>query len=77
MPYCPQFTCVRATEDIRHLIFTCPRYTQERYHLTQKIGKKNFSTSKLFADKDIIPHTLNYLNKIGRFKHIYRDIASA
>jgi len=57
-------------------MFTCPRYIQERYHLTQKIGKKNFSTTKLFADKDIIPHTLNYLNNIGRFKHIYRDIAS-
>jgi len=30
-PYCPQFTCVQATEDIRHLMFTCPRYIQERY----------------------------------------------
>ena len=75
-PYCPQFTCVQATEDIRHLMFTCPRYIQERYRLTQRIGKKNFSTTKLFADKNIIPHTLNYLNNIGQFKHIYGDIVS-
>jgi len=75
-PYCPQSTCIRATEDIRHLIFTCPRYAQERYHLTQKISKKNLSAPKLFADGNIIPHTLNYLNRIGRFRHIYGDIAS-
>ena len=63
--YCLQYTCIQATKDIRHLIFTCPRYTQERYQLIQRIGKKNFSNPKLFANKTIIPHMLNYLNKIG------------
>jgi len=74
-PNCPHTTCTGITEDIHHLIFTCPRYTHERYQLTRKIGKMEFSLRKLFADKDTIPHTLNYLNKIGRFKHIYGDVA--
>jgi len=74
-PYCPQGTCMGITEDICHLIFTCPSYNHTQYQLTQSIGKKALSSTKLFADKKTIPHTLTYLNKIRRFKHIYRDIA--
>jgi len=73
-PNCPQATCRGITEDVHHLVFTCPRYTHERYHLKRSIGKKAFSSTNLFADKETIPHTLDYLNKIGRFKHIYGDI---
>jgi len=61
-------------EDKHHLLFTCPRYVHERYQLMQRIGKNAFNSNKLLADAKIIPHMLNYLNKIGRFKHIYRDI---
>jgi len=74
-PNCPQATCRGITEDKHHLLFTCPRYVHERYQLTQRIGKNTFNSNKLLADEKIIPHTLNYLNKIGRFKHIYGDIA--
>ncbi len=41
----------------------------------RSIGRKNFATKKLLADEKTIPHTLTYLNRIGRFKHIYGDIA--
>jgi hypothetical protein len=74
-PNCPQATCRGITEDTHHLLFTCPRYTHERYHLMQKTGKKAFNSTKLLADKNIIPHTLDYLNKIRRFRHIFGDIA--
>ena len=40
-----------------------------------RIGKKDFSTPQLFANKNTIPHTLTYVNKFGRFNHIYGDIA--
>jgi len=70
-PYCPQGTCTGITEDIRQLIFTCPSYNHTRYQLTRSVGKKALSSTKLFADEKTIPHTLTYLNKIGRFKHIY------
>jgi len=31
--------------------------------------------NKHLSNPEIIPHTFDYLNKIGRFKHIYRNIA--
>jgi len=74
MPYCPQYTCIQAMEDIHHLIFTCPKYTQERHQLILRIGRKNFSNPKLLTDKNIIPHTLTYLNKTGQFKQVFGDI---
>jgi hypothetical protein len=74
-PNCPHATCNGMTEDVHHLLFTCPQYTHERYLLTRKIGKKALSSATLLADKDTIPHTLEYLNKTGRFRHRYGDIA--
>jgi hypothetical protein len=74
MPNCPQNTCRNTIEDIHHLIFTCPRYMQAQYHLRGKIGRKVFNLAKLLTNNKIIPHTFTYLNKIGRFRHIYRDI---
>jgi len=71
----PQGTCTGITKDICHLIFMCPSYNHTQYQLTQSIGKKALSSTKLFADEKTIPHMLTYLNKIRRFKHIYRDIA--
>src|SRR5258708_29887146 len=50
LPYCPQATCMNITEDLHHILFTCPQYTQARYHLTCSIGRKNFTTKKLLAD---------------------------
>jgi hypothetical protein len=41
----------------------------------QKVSRREFDSSKLLADKDTIPHMLDYLNKIGCFKHIFGDIA--
>jgi len=41
----------------------------------RSIGKKAISSTKLFANEETIPHMLAYLNKIGRFKHLYGDIA--
>jgi hypothetical protein len=74
-PNCPQATCNGMIEDIHHLLFTCPHYTHKRYLLTWKISRKILSLAMLLAYKDTIPHTLEYLNKTGRFRHIYRDIA--
>ena len=39
-PHCPQATCTSVTEDIRHLIFTCPAYTHARYQLKRKLGRR-------------------------------------
>jgi hypothetical protein len=75
-PNCPQSTCRNTIEDIHHLIFTCPRYTQARYYLRGKIGRKAFNLTKLLANNKIIPHTFTYFNKIGRFRHIYGDIST-
>jgi len=75
MPYCPQSTCRNKTEDIHHLIFTCLKYAHARHQLIRSIGGKSFTLTKLFADEKSIPHTLTYLNKTGRFKNIYGDIA--
>jgi hypothetical protein len=74
LPNCPHATCNGMTEGVHHLLFTCPHYTHKRYLLTQKIGKKALSSATLLADKDTIPHTFEYLNKTGRFRHIYGDI---
>jgi len=68
-PYCPQNSCTNAIEDIHHLFFTCPHYIRARFHLMYIIGIKPFTMPKLFANENIIPHTLTYLNNIGRFKH--------
>ena len=75
MPNCPQSTCTNKTEDVHHLIFTCPKYTHARHQLIRSIGGKSFTLTKLFADEKSIPHTLTYLNKTRRFKNIYGDIA--
>jgi hypothetical protein len=75
-PNCPQSRCKSSIEDIHHLIFTCPKYMQARYHLREKIGRKAFNLTKLLANNKIIHHTFTYLNKIRRFKHIYRDISN-
>ena len=40
-PNCPQATCRGITEDVHHLIFTCPRNIHERYHLKRSIGKRH------------------------------------
>jgi hypothetical protein len=75
-PNCPHSSCRNSIEDIHHIFFTCPHYIQARYHLIRKIGRKAFSSTRLLADEKIIPHTLTYLNNIGRFRHIYGDIAT-
>jgi len=74
-PNCPQPTCTNTTEDIHHLIFTCPHYIHARYHLTRSVAKRDLTLPNLLASKDNLPHTLTYLNNIGRFKHIFGDIA--
>jgi hypothetical protein len=74
--YCPQESCRDATEDIHHFTFTCPSYATARYHLTRKIGRIDFSIPNLLANEKTIPRTLTYLNKTGRLKHIFGDIAS-
>jgi len=58
-----------------HLHTGNQRYPTSHIHLpkihSRKISahsedwQENFSTPKLFADKNIIPHMLTYLNKIG------------
>jgi len=53
----------------------CLKYAHARHKLIQGIGGKSFTLTKLFTDEKLIPHTLTYLNKTGRFKNIYGDIA--
>jgi len=62
-PNCLQSTCTNKTEDVHHLIFTCPKYLNARHQLIRSIGGKSFTSTKLFADEKSIPHTLTYLNK--------------
>jgi RNase H len=75
-PHCPQDSCYNATEDIYHYLFTCPSYIHARYHLMRTTGKDNFTLASLLANEEMIPLTLTYLNKTGRFRHIYGEIAS-
>ena len=73
-PECPQESCNHTTEDIHHLFFICPTYTQPRYCLIRNLGRNKFSLSKLLADAKVILHTIAFINSTSRFKHIFRDI---
>ena len=74
MPKCPQESCNHTTEDIHHLLFICPTYTQPRYRLIHNLGRNKFSLSKLLTDAKVIPHTIAFINSTSCFKHIFRDI---
>ena len=46
-----------------------------RYQLTRSIGRNALNMTNLFTKDTSIPKTLTYLNRTGRLKHIFGDIA--
>ena len=71
--YCPH--CPNITEDVNHLLFRCKKYAPHRQLLVTAVKRKAHDISYVLSNPAGIIHTLNFVNRTERFKHIYGDIS--
>jgi len=73
-PRCPH--CPNAYEDATHVLFRCWKYATQRHQLALTLKRKAYSIQHLLSNRSAIRHTLNFLNKTGRFRATYGDISA-
>ena len=71
-PNCPH--CPGIKEDTDHMLLRCWKYAVHRHKLVVMFKHDAYSAKHLLSDRKAIPHTLNFLNKTGRFRNTYGDI---
>jgi hypothetical protein len=60
--------CGAAKETVDHFLLNCELYDEERDGLRRKVGAQGMRTCTLLGDKNVIRHTMDYIEKTGRFK---------
>ena len=55
-------------ETVKHYIFKCTAYAQEREELIENIKLSHFNLRNIMADADRMRHLATYINKTGRLK---------
>ena len=65
-PRCAQCTN-GGIEDVEHFLILCTKYERERAALIKNVGFGGMEVEKLLSDPDFILHTLNFVERAGRF----------
>ncbi|KAG2130392.1 hypothetical protein DEU56DRAFT_717654, partial [Suillus clintonianus] len=70
--FCPH--CPRSTETVHHFILVCRKYRVERHTLAVALGRQSTSLSYLLANKEALPHLLQFINSTKRLISIYGEV---
>jgi hypothetical protein len=54
-------------ESLAHYFMHCPQYTEQRFTLLRALKWTEIDMSRLLSDKNVLPHTLAYINESARF----------
>jgi len=54
-------------EDVEHFLVRCMKHDRERATLIKNVGIGGMEVEKLLADPDFIMHTLDFVERAGRF----------
>ena len=55
-------------EMVEHYLLNCELYDEERDALRRRVGAQGMRLSILLGDSQIIQDTMDYIEKMGRFK---------
>ena len=64
----PECECGREKETVEHYLLNCELYDEERDVLRRRVGAQGMRPSILLGDSQTIQHTMDYIEKMGRFK---------
>ena len=60
--------CGAEKETVEHYLLNCELYDEERDALRRRVGAQGMRPSILLGDSQIIKDTVDYIEKMGRFK---------
>ena len=60
--------CGHGIESVKHFLLSCGTYAKERKELREKIGWRNMRLHTLLGNPKVVRHTLEYVEKTGRFE---------
>src|SRR5438046_7543389 len=64
----PECECGVEKETVDHYLLNCELYDEERHELRKKVRVQGMRSSTLLGDSQIIKKTVEYIEKMGRFK---------
>ncbi len=64
----PECKCGGEKETVEHYLLNCELYDEERDVLRRRVGAQGMRPSILLGDSQTIQHTMDYIEKMGRFK---------
>jgi 3-methyladenine DNA glycosylase Tag len=71
---CPQITGSAATESVRHFLFECPAYNNERRRLDAKLGRNSKDLKAILANPEHIKDLMQFIGQTERFKPSLGDL---
>jgi ribonuclease HI len=62
-------------ESLAHYFMHCPQYAGQRFRLLRALKWTEIDMSRLLSDKNVLPHTLAYINESARFPRYYSKLS--
>ena len=59
---------IHCRETVKHFLFVCPAYAQEREELVNKIGRSHLNLRDIMSNKDRMLALISFIHKTGRLK---------
>ena len=59
---------IHCCETVKHFLFVCPAYAQEREELVNKIGRSHLNLRDIMSNKDRMLALISFIHKTGRLK---------
>jgi ribonuclease HI len=71
---CQQITGQQVTETVKHFLFKCPAYRQQRHTLDMKLGQNSRDLRTIFLNADHTKALICFVAQTGRLKHTFGDM---
>jgi ribonuclease HI len=71
---CTQITGQQVTETVKHFLFECPAYHQQRHVLDVKLGRNSRDLQSIFQNVDHTKALIRYIAQTGRLKRTFGNM---